>query len=140
MHEQGNAHVVSVPVNHDATSQPRPELVSAARAAVDIVRNGDLDAIRQAKHGDPGNPYSVAEVSDALGVSKSTIYKAVERGELAGMRFGGTRKGTIRIPHSAFVEWVAECMAAAVTRPGANAKRRSIRVEISDATPAGQVA
>jgi excisionase family DNA binding protein len=65
-------------------------------------------------------------------VSKSTIYKAVESGELGGMRFGGTRKGTIRIPHGALVEYVAVCTAAAVTRPGA--KRRSIVIDIRDAS------
>lgn len=131
MQEQGNADVVAVPVNGDVAGQTRPEMVAAARSAIDTVRSGDLEAIRQAKQEDPGSPYSVTEVADALNVSKSTIYKAVESGELAGMRFGGTRKGTIRIPHSAFVEYVAACMSAAVTRPGANARHRSIRVEVA---------
>lgn len=140
MQEQGNADVMAVPVNDEATGQTRPDWVAAASSAVNAVRSGDLDAVRKAQHEGPEGPYFVAEVAIALGVSKSTIYKAVESGSLAGMRLGNTRKGTIRIPHGAFVEYVAACMAAAVTRPGANAKRRSIRVEISDAIPAGVVA
>lgn len=131
MQEQGNADVIAVPMNGEAAGQADSERVSAAKSAVDAVRGGDLDAIRKAKQAGPDSPYSAAEVAIALGVSKSTIYKAVESGELAGMRFGGTRKGTIRIPHSAFVEYVAACMTAAVTRPSANARQRSIRVEVA---------
>lgn len=140
MQEQVNADVIAVPVNDEVTGQSRPEWVAAAMSAVNAVRSGDLDAVRRAQQEGPESPYWVAEVAVALGVSKSTIYKAVESGQLAGMRFGGTRKGTIRIPHGAFVEYLVECMAAAVTRPGAQAKRRSIRVEISSALPAGEVA
>lgn len=140
MHDQGNADVITVSSPDEVPGQIRPGYVSAARSAINTVRSGDPDAVDMAKQDGPDSPYSVNEVSTALGVSKSTIYKAVESGALTGMRFGNTRKGTIRIPHDAFVEYVADCMAAAVTRPGANAKHRTIRVQVTDEASAGKVA
>jgi excisionase family DNA binding protein len=128
--DQGNADGFALPVTSEPTVQTRPEWVAAATAAVDAVRSGDLDAVRAAQQEGPDGPYLVAEVAVALGVSKSTIYKAVETGELRGMRFGNTRKGTIRIPHGALVDYVAACTEAAVTRPGV--RQRSLVVEIRD--------
>lgn len=140
MQEQGNADVIAVPVNGEAGDKSRPDWVAAAKSAVNAVRSGDLDAVRTAQRKAPENPYYVAEIADALGVSKSTIYKAVESGTLGAMRIGQTRKGTIRVSHGAFVEYLAACTAAAVTRPGANVKRRSIRVEVRSEVPTEVVA
>jgi excisionase family DNA binding protein len=131
--EQGNADGYALPAADEPTGQARPEWVAAATTTVDVIRNGDLDAVRVVRQAGPESPYVVAEVAIALGVSKSTIYKAVETGELRGMRFGNTRKGTIRIPHGALVDYVAACTAAAVTRPGV--KQRSLMVEIRDVSP-----
>lgn len=131
MQDQGNADVHATPAHEAVAAQTRPEWVTIARNAVDAVRGGDLEAIQQAKHDSPESPYSAAEVCIALGVSKSTIYKAIESGALTAMRFGNTRKGTIRIPHSAFIDYVTDCMAAAVTRPGTHTRQRSIRVEVA---------
>jgi excisionase family DNA binding protein len=118
----------------EAAGQVRPERVAVAIAAVNAVRSEDPGAIAAALLAGPEGPYWVAEVAVALDVSKSTIYKAVESGELAALRFGNTRKGTIRVPHGALVQYVAACAAAAVTRPGASSKRRSLVVEIRDAS------
>src|SRR5215831_11502293 len=104
--EQGNSDGYALPAAGELTGQARPEWVTAATMAVDAVRNGDMDTVRVMRQAGPESPYVVAEVAIALGVSKSTIYKAVETGELRGMRFGNTRKGTIRIPHGALVDYV----------------------------------
>jgi excisionase family DNA binding protein len=130
--EQGNADGSLLPIAEDAAGQVRPAWVAFATSAVNAVRSEDPNAVRSALQAGPEGPYLVAEVAIALGVSKSTIYKAVESGELGGLRFGNTRKGTIRIPHSALVNYVVACAAAAVTRPGA--KQRSLVVEIRDVT------
>lgn len=140
MQEQGNADATAVPANDEAVGQTRPDWMATATSAVNAIRSGDLDAIRRAQQEGPESPYRVAEVATALGVNKATIYRAVESGQLAGLRFGTTRKGTIRIPHGAFVDYVAECMAAAVTHPDTTARRRSIRVDISETAPARVVA
>lgn len=133
MQEQGNADGYAIPAS-DTAEKVRPEYVAVATATVNAVRSGDMDAVREARGAGPESPYVVAEVAVALRVSKSTIYKAVESGDLVGMRFGHTRKGTIRIPHEGLVDYVAASVAAAVTRP--SARHRSLRVEIRDIAPA----
>lgn len=133
MQEQGNADGYAIPAA-DTAEKVRPEYVAVATATVNAVRSGDMDAVRAAREAGPESPYVVAEVAVALRVSKSTIYKAVESGDLVGMRFGHTRKGTIRIPHEGLVDYVAASVAAAVTRP--SARHRSLRVEIRDIAPA----
>jgi hypothetical protein len=65
-------------------------------------------------------------------VSKSTVYKAIESGALAAFRFGSTRKGTIRVPHGALVDYVAASAVAAVTRPGGT-REHSIVVDVRSA-------
>jgi excisionase family DNA binding protein len=134
MHDQGSPDGFAVPTAKQ-TDKVRPEWVDLAKAAVNAVMNsqdpGDVD---QARRAGPDSPYVVAEVAAAMGVSKSTIYKAVESGELGGFRFGGTRKGTIRIPHGALIEYVAACAVAAVTRPGpARQHHRSVVVDVRPA-------
>jgi len=128
MHDQGSPDGLAVPAEH--ADRVRPEWVDMATTAVNAVINGqDPDEVRATG---PDSPYMVAEIAIALGVSKSTVYKAVESGALGGFRFGNTRKGTIRIPHGALVDYVAASAVAAVTRPVA-ARQRSIVVDVRSA-------
>jgi excisionase family DNA binding protein len=138
MHDQGSPDVFAVPAAEPA-DKVRPEWVEIATATVNAVSNSDDPerARLAARQAGPDSPYVVAEIAAALGVSKSTVYKAVESGDLRGFRFGGTRKGTIRIPHGAFVDYVAACVAAAVTRPSMM-RQRTLVVDVRDvAIPAG---
>lgn len=134
MQEQGNADGYVIPAA-DPAEKLRPQYVAVATAAINAVRTGDTDAVQAAREAGPESPYVVGEVAVALRVSKSTIYKAVESGDLVGMRFGHTRKGTIRIPHEGLVDYVAASVTAAVTRP--STRHRSLRVEIRDLSPTG---
>jgi excisionase family DNA binding protein len=124
MHDQGSPDGFAVLAGHADTV--RPEWVETATTAVNAVINGQDPDIARATG--PDSPYMVAEIAIALRVSKSTVYKAVESGALAGFRFGNTRKGTIRIPHGALVDYVAASAVAAVTRPGA--ARQPIVVDV----------
>jgi excisionase family DNA binding protein len=129
MHDQGSPDGFAVPaVEPDGTV--RPEWVDIATAAVNAVINSQNPAdVDKARAAGPDSPYRVAEIAAALSVSKSTVYKAVESGALAGFRFGNTRKGTIRIPHGALVDYVAASAAAAVTRPSGT-RQHSIVVDV----------
>ena len=132
MHVQGNADGYAIPVAGPADKEnARPEWVAVAQKTVNavIARPGDAGVIAGVRQAGPEAPYLVAEVALALGVSKSTVYKAVECGALGGFRFGGTRKGTIRIPHGAFVDYVAASAMAAVTKPDP-ARQRSLVVDV----------
>jgi excisionase family DNA binding protein len=138
MHDQVRPDVIAVPAAEPA-DKVRPEWVEIATATVNAVSNSDNPEQARviARQAGPESPYCVAEIAVALGVSKSTVYKAVESGELRGFRFGGTRKGTIRIPHGALIDYVAACVAAAVTRPSAT-RQRALLVDVRDApVPAG---
>jgi excisionase family DNA binding protein len=57
--------------------------------------------------------YRVKAVAAGLDVSPSTIYRAVESGELRAERLG-RGKGTIRIPGDALIDYKAACARAAV--------------------------
>ncbi len=56
---------------------------------------------------------TVAEVADRFRVNQVTVYRMVERGQLAVVRFGVGRKG-IRIPSAEVERYVAESLAVAV--------------------------
>ena len=132
MHDQGNPDGYAIPVNGPADKEKvRPEWVTVATQTVNtvIAHPDDTAAVATARQGGPDTPYYVAEIALALGVSKSTIYKAVESGALGAFRFGGTRKGTIRIPHGALVDYVAASAVAAVTRPGP-ARQRALVIDV----------
>ena len=64
----------------------------------------------------PRRPYTVKQVSAALGVSGSTVYRDIESGRLEAYRIG-VGKGTLRIPHDAFQRYLARITAEAVTKP-----------------------
>jgi excisionase family DNA binding protein len=56
--------------------------------------------------------YRVKAVAEALDVSPSTIYRAIESGQLDAYKIG-TGKGTLRIPGSALSIYLEECGQAA---------------------------
>ncbi|OLT21695.1 hypothetical protein BJF78_34115 [Pseudonocardia sp. CNS-139] len=49
--------------------------------------------------------YKVSAVAELLDLSKSTIYRAIESGELSAMRIGAT----VRIPGQALASWLEHC-------------------------------
>jgi excisionase family DNA binding protein len=52
-------------------------------------------------------PLRVKEIADYFDVDKSTIYRAIERGELAAERVGGKIRGPLRIWPEAFAAYCA---------------------------------
>lgn len=56
--------------------------------------------------------YRVKAVADALDVSASTIYRAIESGALDAYKIG-TGKGTLRIPGGSVNVYLGECSEAA---------------------------
>jgi excisionase family DNA binding protein len=52
---------------------------------------------------------TVAAVAEDLGVSPRTILRWVNRGELEALRLPG---GRLRIPQSAYTDWIASHMAS----------------------------
>ncbi|GAA3435633.1 helix-turn-helix domain-containing protein [Kutzneria kofuensis] len=57
---------------------------------------------------EPTRLYRVKFLAEALDVSLTTIYRAVESGALRAVRVG-TGKGAVRIPGDAFLEYLAAC-------------------------------
>jgi excisionase family DNA binding protein len=53
--------------------------------------------------------YRVPAVAELLDVSKSTVYRAIESGELDALRIGTS----LRIPGTALAAWLEECAQAA---------------------------
>lgn len=58
--------------------------------------------------------YRVKAVADMLDVSVTTVYRAVEAGQLDAYKLG-TGKGTIRIPGEAVAAYLARCADAGST-------------------------
>lgn len=50
---------------------------------------------------------TAAEVAALLRISKMTVYRMVDDGELPAIRFGGNERRTVRIPVAALTEFVA---------------------------------
>ncbi|WUH94512.1 helix-turn-helix domain-containing protein [Streptomyces sp. NBC_00433] len=58
-------------------------------------------------------PYSVKQIARLLGVSLTTVYEEIARGELPAMAIG-TGRGTYRIEPTAFDDYKTRCYARAV--------------------------
>ena len=48
--------------------------------------------------------YTVAEIADWASCDDSTVYRAIERGDLPHVRFGA--KSVIRVPEPALLAWL----------------------------------
>jgi excisionase family DNA binding protein len=53
--------------------------------------------------------YRVSAVAELLDVSKSTVYRAIEAGDLDALRIGSA----VRIPGTALAGWLEDCAQAA---------------------------
>jgi excisionase family DNA binding protein len=62
----------------------------------------------------PPRMFRVKAVAEMLDVSKATVYRAIESGELRALKVG-TGKGALRVPEDAFAEYKARCEQAAVS-------------------------
>ncbi len=49
---------------------------------------------------------TVREIAEALSVTPARVYQLVSTGEIPAMRYGLSKRGTIRIPADSFGEWV----------------------------------
>lgn len=94
--------------------QLRPDRVAAATEAVETAQAGDGFAASGSDRAAPSGPYRVAEVAAALDVHHSTVYRAIESGQLRAMRVGMGR-GTLRVPHNALVAYVTAMAERAAT-------------------------
>lgn len=63
---------------------------------------------------EPGEMLLVPEAAKQLRVAPSTIYRAIDAGELRALRVGHG-KGTIRIPRPAWDDYLVRCEEAAKT-------------------------
>jgi excisionase family DNA binding protein len=65
--------------------------------------------------------YRVKDIAERFDVHRSTIYRAIESGQLDAIKIGaGTGKGALRVPESALLAWLGQCGTAAgpsTTRP-----------------------
>jgi len=61
-------------------------------------------------HGERTRMFRVRAVAEMYDVSVSTIYRAIESGQLDALRIG-TGKGAIRIPESALSAFEQACLA-----------------------------
>lgn len=56
----------------------------------------------------PGNPpLRVQDIANALRVDRATVYREIAAGRLTSYRVGSGR-GTIRVPRSAFTQYLAD--------------------------------
>jgi excisionase family DNA binding protein len=53
--------------------------------------------------------YRVSDVAELLDVSKSTVYRAIEAGDLDALRIGSA----VRIPGASLAGWLDQCVQAA---------------------------
>lgn len=63
------------------------------------------DDARPALHSDTGQVLTVEELAMMLRINRKTLYAAIGRGEVPGVRRIG---GTIRISRDAVIAWLAE--------------------------------
>lgn len=56
--------------------------------------------------------FRVKELAELVDVHRSTIYRAIESGELEALKIGAGR-GALRIPGASVNIWLSECMDAA---------------------------
>ncbi|GAA1984324.1 helix-turn-helix domain-containing protein [Amycolatopsis minnesotensis] len=56
--------------------------------------------------------FRVKELADLLDIHRSTIYRAIEAGELEALKIG-TGRGVLRIPGFSVNIWLGECTEAA---------------------------
>lgn len=76
--------------------QPPASIISRV-ILMPVQRQGQDDMVTERE-------YSTQEAAQLLGIaSRTTIWEAYKRGEIRGRKQG--RKGTIKIPHSALVEY-----------------------------------
>ncbi len=60
--------------------------------------------------------YRVGEVAEHFSVSASTIYRAIESGQLEALKLG-RGQGTVRVPGSAVLAYAATCGQGALNGP-----------------------
>lgn len=65
-------------------------------------------------------PYSVKQIAHLLGVSLTTVYEEIARGELPAMAIG-TGRGTYRIAPNDYDDYKKRCYARAVRNAQASA-------------------
>jgi len=65
---------------------------------------------------EPTQSYRVREVAEHFGVSATTIYRAIESGQLAALRLG-SRAGALRVTGTAVLAYAEACEQAAYGRP-----------------------
>jgi excisionase family DNA binding protein len=63
----------------------------------------------EAADGRPGRYHRVKWVADYFDVGLSTIYEAIERGELPAVAIGLGRKRTLRVHHDDFIAYEQRC-------------------------------
>jgi excisionase family DNA binding protein len=62
---------------------------------------------------------TVGDVAELFGMSKKSIYRRVERGEIPAIKLGGGPQAPIRINRDDLVTWLAD---AYTTHPGGEAR------------------
>jgi excisionase family DNA binding protein len=83
----------------DDLASAQEEASAAKLAAVDLAEELQRAASTRAQGPDPAL-LKPAEAASALGVSVSSIYRAVRSGELRAVRLPGRKRGGMRIPAS----------------------------------------
>lgn len=70
------------------------------------MRGNETDAAdRPRDHFSERSFLTAGQVADRLGIDKATVYRAVARGEVPAVQFGGPRH-SIRIPEDEFMAWL----------------------------------